>query len=309
MRASGRDISELFGYAPDDRSAHAASAFKNGICPFSRLPCSKRDHSSGVVYGVCSVTNGSQSDATQDVIVCPERMYADDYRVLHLVADEVWSGEYDKLVVGGTVDELRRKALSSTSSVVAFGQRSGKEVSAGSMSMDWVLQRYTSTRLRLSAQDFVGIEIQSIDITGNYRDPWAAYQRLKNGISVQSIPNSGHGLNWANVHKRLLPQIIRKGNLYARIPRARGFFFLTPDQVFKRFEEVLGNLKPYDAPSRETLSIITFELRAATSPGSIRALAVSRRLHYKLRDVSAAFINYVADDGPSELDATLKSIL
>lgn len=63
------------------------------------------------------------------------------------------------------------------------------------------------------------------------------------------------------------------------------------------------------APSRDTLSIITFELRAATSPGSIRALAVSRRLHYKLSDVSTAFVSYVADDGPSELDATLKSIL
>jgi len=258
---------------------------------------------------VCSVTNGSRSDEHQDVIVCPERLYADDYRVLKLVADEVWADDHDDLVVGGSLDELKAQALSRVNSVVAFGQRSGKEISAGSMSMDWVLQRYRSDRRRLQATDFVGIEVQSIDITGNYRDPWAAYEKLKRGHKVSSIPNSGHGLNWANVHKRLIPQIIRKGNLYSRVQRARGFFFLTPDQVFQRFEDVLGTVPPAEGPSRDTLSIITFDLRGGTGHGTVRALAVKRRLHFKLKDVAMAFVNHVTDDGPSELDSTLLALL
>jgi hypothetical protein len=308
-RAPGRDIAELFGYSPDDLSQSASLAFERGMCPFSKQPCSKRDHSSGVVYGVCSVTNGSRADENNDVIVCPQRLYADDYRVLKLVADEIWSNDYEQLVVGGTLDDLKSRALAVSNSVVAFGYRSGKEVSAGSMSMDWVLQRYSSDRRRLQASEFVGIEVQSIDITGNYRDPWAAYKRLKNGHHVPSIPNSEHGLNWANVHKRLIPQIIRKGNLYSRVPRARGFFFLTPDLVFQRFEGVLGTVAPANAPSRDTLSIITFELRGRTTPGSVRALAVKRRLHFRLSDVAAAFVSHVADEGPSELDRSLMSIL
>ena len=249
LRASGRDIGELFGYAPDDLSGVAVRHFREGICPFSGVGCGKIDHSRGIVYGVCSVSKGSRAGAESDVIVCPERIYADHYECLQNIVEEVWEdSSRDDLVVGGELHELRSEAMRREEPVVAFGQRSGREVSApgASMSMDWVLQRYRRVGEQLIPAEFVGAEVQSIDITGNYRAPWNAYDSMKQGHShqIHSIPNSGHGLNWANVHKRLLPQIVRKGNLYVRTRTCKGFFFITPDVVFERFESILGSLDP-----------------------------------------------------------------
>jgi hypothetical protein len=309
MRALGKDIAELFGFAPDDMSPSATDAFHNKICPFSKRKCSKTDHLGKMAYGVCSVTNGSSKDKRNDVIVCPVRIYANDYNVLQLVAEDVWKSEFKKLVVGGTLEILKNNASAVPDSVVAFGQHSGKEVSAGSMSMDWVLQRYKTVQGCLQPQDFVGIEIQSIDITGNYRGPWNAYQSLKNGTPTGNIPSSEHGLNWANVHKRLIPQLIRKGNIYSRTTGARGFFFVTPEQVFKRFENVLGTVATAKSVSRDNISIITLELDPNTSPGSVRSLVVKRRLHISLHDLATAFVNHVEADAPDELEQSMKSIL
>lgn len=98
--------------------------------------------------------------------------------------------------------------------VVAFGQNSGREIQVGSsrnkLSMDWVLVRIVDGR----PFEIAGVEVQSIDITNNYRSTWEAYKSLVLAPNT-TIPASAHGMNWANVHKRLIPQIIRKGQIYA----------------------------------------------------------------------------------------------
>ena len=123
--------------------------------------------------------------------------------------------------------------------------------------MDWVLQSYDTNGHTLVPMEFVGIEVQSIDITGNYRDTWDAYRQMKEGIPVTDVPSSGHGLNWANVHKRLIPQIIRKGNIYSKSERCKGFYFIVPEAVYQKFEEVIGDVPTLGAPHRENLSVIT----------------------------------------------------
>lgn len=40
--------------------------------------------------------------------------------------------------------------------------------------MDWVLAHISEAKL----VEYVGIEVQSIDITGNYRDAWHSYKNF-----------------------------------------------------------------------------------------------------------------------------------
>jgi hypothetical protein len=136
-------------------------------------------------------------------------LYAENYRTLRRISIDSFGNIplllFDEYVANrGATDEC----------IVALGKNSGKEVQVGRhLSMDWVLARIIDTQL----VEYVGIEIQSIDITGNYRDAWHGYKNLPNTkISLNEIPSSCHGLNWANVHKRLIPQLIRKGVIYSR---------------------------------------------------------------------------------------------
>lgn len=310
LRARGRDIAELFGYAPDDTSDGAVSAFESGTCPFSGRRCSKIDHSTGTVYGVCSVTRGSKAGPQDDVVVCPQRLYAGDFSVLEMVVRDVWGQNGpEELIIGGTAADLRRRALAETAPVVAFGQHSAREVSTGSMSMDWVLQSYGVKNGRLIPASVVGVEVQSIDITGNYRDPWSAYRSMKAGQKPSAVPDSGHGLNWANVHKRLVPQLIRKGNIYRRLPNSQGFFFLTPEAVFQRFESILGPVECTDGPATDVLSVRTFALGDEMGNGKHRALLPVRSLNLRLDDVAAAFVSHVDESAVDEFAIRLAAML
>lgn len=308
-RATGGDIAELFGYAPDDMSLDAKRSFESGVCPFTLDACTKRDHTGGVVYGVCSVTGGRKRGSSPDVIVCPSRLYAGEYAALSTVARDAWGNNFTHLIVGGQNEELRAKALKTGGCIIAFGHRSGGEIAAGDMSMDWALQRYAVNDGKLVPIDFICVEVQSIDTTGNYREPWLAYEQLKRGCSADEVPDSSHGLNWANVHKRMMPQLIRKGNIMSRAARARGFYFVTPDIVFKRFEGVLQPLQSQNGPARDRVSIFTWSLGAEVGDGTIRSLSLCRTLHYDLHQLGAAFISYVPGASGQDLDQRLMRAL
>ena len=311
MRSTGKDIVEIFGYRADDLSAPARKVFDNSECPFVGGPCTKRNSDKTVVYGVCSVTNGKQKAEGTEVVICPKRLYARNYKALKNVADSVW-GDLP-FIIGGSKDELKRRALQNAESVVAFGQGSGNEIGVpgeARLSMDWVLQRYKRENGKLVSVDFAGIEVQSIDITTNYRDCHTAYRemRLKNDPDIH-VPNSEHGLNWANVHKRLVPQILQKGNVYKGASRCRGFFFVVPEPVFQRFETLLGDLPRAPKEKQDVLSVHTYALGENVPDGYVRALEVSRQVHIPLSAISAAYVNLKSDEEGSKFDEKLKTIL
>ncbi len=281
MRAAGRDIVELFGYRPDDTSPAAVEAWKSKRCPFTSGTCTKTNHDKSEIYGTCSVSSGVNQAEGSEIIVCPKRLYAEQYTLFSHILESAWPKQSKTLVACGALGELKARALASSHPVIAFGQGSGKELqinSNGQMSMDWVLQAYETNGQQLVPQDFIGLEVQSIDITGNYRDTWSAYRNIKEGRTVETIPNSGHGLNWANVHKRLIPQIIRKGNIYAKIDRCVGFFFIVPEAVYQKFEEVIGDVPTVGNPHRENLSVITFRLGNISADGEHRKLEMVRQV-------------------------------
>jgi hypothetical protein len=305
-RAAGADISELFGYTPDDRSPKALKAKKSCACPFVGGTCSKTNHDQSVIYGVCSVSYGVKS-SDRDIIICPKRLYVNNYACLRDVAEQVWGVSAVRgFVIGGSYESLRAQAAKHDTSIVAFGQGSGSEVgftSGGSLSVDWVLQRYQKAPSgKLVAKDFICVEIQSIDTTGNYRNTREAYMEMTVASKCYPVPNSQHGLNWANVHKRLVPQLIRKGNVMLHAPRCLGMFFVLPDEVFQKFEEILPGLeKQNNHPKVGGLTVLTYALGEVPANGGIRSLERRRTVHYNLQDIALAFI---APSGP-ELGAAV----
>ncbi len=310
MRATGRDIVELFGYAPDDRSSESLKVWESQECPFVGRVCDKTNHDGTIVYGACSVTYGASTSSDSDVIICPSRLYCNSYLSLKNAADVVWGAGQYTLVVGGDYGALRAKALQVDNPVVAFGHYSGREVSAGgNMSIDWVLQKYEKIDGGIAPVDFIGIEVQSIDITGNYRDCHEAYTQFRKTGEPISIPNSGHGLNWANVHKRLLPQIIRKGNLLMHAPRSKGLFFVVPEVVYCKFEEILGAIETTQAIGPDILTIMTYRLEIDAPSGRPRALLKERTISHRIEDVALAFVSSGSFEASRKLDSDIARLL
>lgn len=292
-----KDLVEIFGYAPDDLTPSVRSLWNLGACPFINKACSKSNHDSSIVYGTCSVTT-----AFGDCIICPNRLYERNYTTLRAVAEDAF-GKEPRFVLFDEYIKLRNEA---GPFVVALGQNSGKEVKIGrSLSMDWVLARIEDNQLI----EYVGIEVQSIDITNNYRDAWYAYKNLAH--STQTIPPSEHGMNWANVHKRLIPQIIRKGVVYSssRLVKA-GLYFVLPDIVYCKFEDIIGADIPLLAEKGpNALTIHTYDLSEATGHGNQRTLVAKRKIRVSLDEFAQRFISGPNLPSGENLDAAVKRIL
>lgn len=292
-----QDLIEIFGYSPDDLTEECRSLWRLGACPFIEKACSKTNHDQSIVYGTCSVTT-----AHGNCVICPNRMYEKGYASLKRVAHDVYGDEIkfymyeDYIPVRNEVGEC----------VVALGQNSGKEVKLGThLSMDWVLAKVDNGKLI----EYVGIEVQSIDITNNYRDSWYAYKNLT--PETTTVPRSEHGMNWANVHKRLIPQLIRKGLIYSRSNLVTsGLYFVLPDVVYKKFEDVIGDDIPLvEDKSPSNLTVHTYELSDQVEHGKQRHLILKRQLRFELEEFSSRFIAGANLPSGEDLDNAVKRVL
>lgn len=224
-------IYEFFGYRAADRSPDAADAAHKLHCPFLGERCEKT-LSDGTVSGACSI----KPMTSEPVICCPIRLYADDYRILRDVADKAFTPGL-KLSPGR---QAVREARSSGESVVAvFGKRWGGELrlpqkdGTNSYFVDWILALLDAEG---ELVEFVAVEVQTIDTTGNYRDSRSALLTEDRDIVKSSV-----GLNWENVNKRIMPQLIYKGQVLQREALCRkGLFFVCPTPVYERIMRRLG---------------------------------------------------------------------
>jgi hypothetical protein len=222
-------IVEFFGYDPLDRSPKASHSRKARFCPFIASQCTKllRDRS---VSGACTVKLSNSAP----IICCPNRLYAEEYSILQRVADTAF-GTGVRLISGEKVAHVSHDGQF----VAVFGKRWGKELrlpqrsGRGGYFVDWILARIGKSG---KMSEFVAVEVQAIDTTGNYRAERDAYLR---GNEYKS--NSNAGLNWENVSKRILPQIIYKGHVLRHEQLCKkGLFFVCPTPVYERVEERLG---------------------------------------------------------------------
>ena len=296
-RPKNKDLVEIFGYAPDDLTPSVRSLWNLGECPFINKSCSKSNHDSSVVYGTCSVTT-----TFGDCIICPNRLYEKNYATLRTIAKDAF-GDVAEFIL---FDEYIKRRNECGVFVVALGQNSGKEVKIGrSLSMDWVLAKIENNQLI----EYVGVEVQSIDITNNYRDAWYAYKNLNR--NTKTIPSSEHGMNWANVHKRLIPQIIRKGVVYSNSNLVKaGLYFVLPDIVYRKCEDIIGvDIPIISNKGSNVLTIHTYDLSPPTIHGQQRTLIDNRKIRVSLDEFSQRFISGPNLPTGDELDEAVKRVL
>ncbi len=292
-----KDLIEVFGYAPDDLTHQCRSLWKLEACPFTNKQCTKANHDASIVYGTCSVTSPAG-----DCVICPNRFYENNYDVLRTVAAEVFGSNHEFLMYEQFIPRRER----AQSCVVALGQNSGKEVKIGtSLSMDWVLAKIENGSL----VEYVGVEVQSIDITGNYRDSWHSYKHLS--AETTTLPPSAHGMNWANVHKRLIPQIIRKGTIYSRSSIVKsGLYFIVPDIVYKKFEEIIGaDIPLVTERGADVLTIHTYDLSPFETHGVHRKLFMKRRIRFSLSEFAQRFVKGPNLPNGGQLDTAVRRVL
>jgi len=296
-RASGKDIVEIFGYAPDDLTQQARSLWNLQACPFTNSQCIKFDHTRTICYGTCSVGNKDI-----EVVVCPHRLYENNYATIRRVSEDAFGEPVPFYMYSDYIKNRSRAGKC----VVALGHNSGREVRLGrSTSMDWVLALIENGTL----QEYVGLEVQSMDISGNYRDNWYAYKNLPQ-ISDITIPSSAHGINWANVHKRLIPQLIRKGLIYSKSKFVKkGLYFILPDIVYSKFEDQVGSLPVQSTASNDTMTVFTYALGPVVPHGSQRPLVPVRTLRFLMDDFAKQFIAGPNLPSGVDLDNQIKHIL
>lgn len=224
-------VYEIFGYRAGDRSPEAAAAAHSLHCPFLGERCEKT-LSDGLVSGACSI----QPVTSAPVICCPIRLYADDYRILRDVADRAFTPGLPLSPGRKAVTDARE---SGQTTVAVFGKRWGGELrlpqkdGINSYFVDWILALLDGEG---NLVEFVAIEVQTIDTTGNYRASRAALLTDERDIVQSSV-----GLNWENVNKRILPQLIYKGQILQREELCRkGLFFVCPTPVYDRIMRRLG---------------------------------------------------------------------
>lgn len=264
-------IWEFFGYRTDDHSVAAIAAVTEMQCPYLAKTCEKR-LSDGAIAGVCTI-----KPATSDpVICCPIRLYANKYRALHDVAKIAFEADYELVEGGGASARAKEKK---EPVVAVFGKRWGGELrlpqkdGAGSYFVDWVLALLDANG---TLKEFVAVEVQTIDTTGNYRNG-------REGLlsPQRTNPTTTAGLNWENVNKRILPQLIYKGQVLQREALCRkGLFFVCPKPVYTRVMSRLGGSEGL--------------IRYALQPASITFLAYEHDMESGLIDGSTLSLKALA---------------
>lgn len=227
-------IVDFFGYRAADDSDASLDAVAKNLCPFLHDTCTKTLGRDGSCSGVCAV---KQVSSDQRIICCPIRLYADDYEILRIVSRKTFG--VDLGLYSGRAAVV--KARSEGGAVAVFGHRWGGELrlpkrnGVGNYFADWVLARLDE---RGELAEFTSIEVQTIDTTGNYRASRAGL------IDGRREVKSTIGLNWENVSKRIIPQLVYKGQVLQREPLCRsGLWFVTPESVYSRIIDRLGGAK------------------------------------------------------------------
>ena len=225
-------IAEFFGYRSEDSSQAALAAVNDKKCPFLGTACTKLFGRAREIAGVCSIRQ--KSAGSPNVICCPNRIYAEDYKMLRQIASKAF-GQKLQLFAGRAAVE---KAKDLGGAIAVFGHGWGGELrlpqreGVGSYFVDWVLARLNE---KGELVDFTAIEVQTIDTTGSYG---AAQAALKRDRTI--IPDTV-GLNWENVSKRIIPQIIYKGQVLQREELCKtGLYFVCPMPIYKRVLARLG---------------------------------------------------------------------
>lgn len=245
-------ILEIYGFHHTDTSKRAEHVRGIHQCPFLEKRCVKKGHTDpSVPLGYCSVKWNSPAGA---IITCPNRLYFDSYEIFRRPIMEVF----------GTSKNVRLKP-----------EQGGLHPD---FTMDWVVVK---TDPNLGVLDFFGIEIQTIDITGTVYPAFAAYMAGKDDWK-----RKGYGINWANVWKRLLPQVVAKAQVYRHL--GKRLYVLLQDSLLTY---VLARGDLAKAPKHQGEIIFhSYEYNGKTGADGIRTLEFHTELQTTIEAVQTAFM-------------------
>lgn len=144
--------------------------------------------------------------------------------------------------------------------------------------------------------EFTAVEVQTIDTTNSYREQSEAFFAGQPFIDRRgNNPGwSNAGLNWANVSKRILPQLIYKGYVLRRERRCgKGLFFVCPTAVLNKVRARLGT-KMLEYPiAAGTITFQAYDLGPEVGPGDRRGLVKGETFTTTVEQVAYAFVSPV----------------
>lgn len=284
------NIFEWYGYPATDQSPAARASAQAKHCPFLDGDCIKKG-------GVCSVTPAAGGD---NVVVCPSRLYGDRHRFLRLIA----SVAFERLGPHTGPDGLPSLLPGREARTAAVGHGAvqigvfGAKPWSGEIKLPPAMPggaRYSVDFVLIAVSPggtlmgFVPVEVQAIDTTNSYAASLAALQQ---GRTIQP---SKFGMNWENVNKRILPQLIVKGlMLQAERLCLTGIYFVTPEPVFSRIMLRLGGMGRLREvpPQPGSITFVRYDYTAplTTAPGTPLDLAPLPTKTVSTSDMSLAFI-------------------
>ena len=203
------------------------------------------------------------------------------------------------------------KAKELGGAIAVFGHGWGGELrlpqrqGVGSYFVDWVLARLDGAG---ELVDFTAIEVQTIDTTGKYSDAQAALK------ATRSVVADTVGLNCENVSKRIIPQVIYKGQVLQREELCRtGLYFVCPMPIYKRVLARLGGKDKIPAFPTQPAAIhfIAYDYAGdltATRRGQIAPLDIIEEHCTTVYKVQEAFSAVNLPDGNVYGNAIRKSL-
>lgn len=223
------------------------------------------------------------------MVCCPNRLYGDDWEILRYVASKAFDDDYD--LVDGREAVTAAKACGDAV-VGVFGKGWGGELhlpqrgGTGAYFVDYILALILPDA---TLDSFVAVEVQSIDTTGNYHN---AVRELRR--APLSTKKGGAGFNWENVSKRILPQLIYKGNVLEQEAKCKaGLFFITPKPVYERIMDRLigaGVPLPTYPLGGNSISFASFDPDwGGASPGEPAPLLLTHELTTTVTQVAYNF--------------------
>lgn len=298
-------IAELFGYSAEDNSEIAMQNISRQVCPFLGSYCTKAlgDRDNRTLSGVCAVRQ--VSPGSPNVICCPNRIYAENYKMLSMISEKAFR-ERLNLYSGRLAIE---KAKDEGGAIAVFGHGWGGELplpkrqGKGSYYVDWILARLNGDA---ELVEFTAIEVQTIDTTGSYKNARAAL------LNRHTIEKDTVGLNWENVSKRIIPQIIYKGQVLQREELCQsGLYFVCPKPVYDRVLERLGGKGklPQFPTQPAAIHFVAYDyLSKETEEGKIKPLGIIEEYCTTVYKVQEAFSAVDLPDQNVYRDAIRKSL-
>lgn len=284
-------IAEFFGYAASDKSESALLTAARKNCPFLGNFCVKTLARDKVISGVCAIRQ--KTAGSPNVICCPIRLYAEDYKMLKLIAIKAFNQRLNLYAGRVAVEKAKREG----GAIAVFGKGWGGELrlpqrkGLGSYFVDWVLARLDEHG---ELAELTAIEVQTIDTTGSYGN---AQREL---AESRKIISDTVGLNWENVSKRIIPQIIYKGQVLQRENLCRsGLYLVCPKPVYQRILDRLGGTEklPKFPSQPASINFIAYDAVSEQKDGEITSLGIVEEHCTTVYKVQEAFSSLNLPEG------------